>query len=291
MSVELKLHAYLANASNKGVTASPVSIEQFGAEVSQSIARQFAEPMGSRKFTIRMSSIGRPLCQQQAEKMGWARCYQEYFTISRFVYGDFTESYIMFLMRNAGVNIEAEQQKVALKIGGIEMSGTLDVVIDGKVYDIKSCSDYVFNNKFGERGGFAKIAEDDNFGYIPQLYLYSEATGLPVGGWIVLNKNSGKMTVLSFPEYDTTSRKKALAEIERKIAVLLDDNAEFKRCFEPETEYYYRKPTGNKVLPIVCVYCPYRESCWPDAKYMPSPVSSAKTPPWKYYTQVSSEWT
>lgn len=290
MSILLtKLQDFLHTATNKGVDLKPGTVTKFASTCNYSIRRHFEEPRSEKKFSIRMSNIGRPLCQLQAEKYGLPSESQEYETITRFLLGDILEAYVMFLMRNAGIDIQSEQQRVTLKIGGIDLSGTFDVKLYGKIWDIKSASDFMFNNKFGDRGGFLKILEDDVFGYIPQLFLYSEASGVPVGGWIVINKNNGKMTVLEFPAYDKEYRAKALDAIHDKIITLTSD-APFKKCFEPVEEIYYQKKTGNMVLPMACSFCKFKKHCWPDAEYRPSPVSTAKSPPWKFYTHIAEEW-
>ena len=283
-----KIQNYLHTAANKRTLIDQDTVKQFSSSCSSALFNQFERYRG-KKFTIRMSSIGRPLCQLQAEKYGLPEESQDYELITRFLLGDILEAYLMFLMRNAGIDIQSEQQRVTLKIGGIDLSGTYDVEIDGKIWDIKSASDFMFNNKFGERGGFQKILDDDVFGYIPQLFVYSEASGKPVGGWIVINKNNGKITVLEFPINDKKYRAKALQEIHDKIIALTSD-ALFKKCFEPVEEVYYQKKTGNMVLPMACSFCKFKKHCWPDAKFMPSPVSTAKSPPWKWYMFIAEEW-
>lgn len=283
-----KLQDFLYKASNKSVSLYGEEIREFAIKCSDALINQF-ESNKDKKFTIRMSGIGRPLCQLQAEKYNLPKESREYNSITRNLWGDISEAYIIFLMRNAGIEIQSEQQKVTLKIGGINLSGSYDVEIDGKIWDIKSASDFAFNNKFGARGGFKKILEDDTFGYIPQLYLYSEATGKPVGGWIVLNKNSGVLTVLEFPQYDKQYRLRTLQDVENKIITLTSD-APFKKCFKPVEEIYYQKKTGNMVLPMVCSFCQFKRHCWPEAEYIPSPVSTAKNKPWKWYTHIAEEW-
>ena len=87
------------------------------------------------------------------------------------------------------------------------MNGTLDIIIDDKVWDIKSASPYAFDHKFGEMGGYKKIKSDDAFGYITQGYLYSESVGKEFGGWIVINKASGEWTVCEAPIVQDEDRK------------------------------------------------------------------------------------
>ena len=69
------------------------------------------------------------------------------------------EAVTIAVMRGAGVNIEKLQEPVSLKIGDIELKGTYDVKIDGRVWDIKSASPASFLGKFGEYGSYNKIKE------------------------------------------------------------------------------------------------------------------------------------
>ena len=54
--------------------------------------------------------------------------------------GDLLEAVAIAVMRGAGIEIEKLQEPVSLKIGGIELKGTYDVKINGRVWDIKSAS-------------------------------------------------------------------------------------------------------------------------------------------------------
>ena len=107
-----------------------------------------------------MSGLGRPMCQQWHDKNGSPKEIQ-YNSIMRFLFGDIIEAIAMVVLKSSGVNVESEQEKVKLGLDVCELSGTLDVVIDGKVWDIKSASPYAFSKKFGgEFGGYNKVKED-----------------------------------------------------------------------------------------------------------------------------------
>ena len=95
-----------------------------------------------------MSSLGRPLCQQKMERDGVEKAI-EYNAILRFIFGDLVEAISILILKAAGVNVEEEQKRVKLKLGKNEVSGTLDIIIDDKVWDIKSASPYAFDHKFG----------------------------------------------------------------------------------------------------------------------------------------------
>lgn len=258
--------------------------EQFGEECKNALRRMVSRP--EEEFSIRMSSVGRPLCQQQMEASGAEREPGEYNIPMKFLLGDLIEAAAMAIMKAAGVNIQSEQEVVSLDIGGTTIKGTLDAVVDGKLYDIKSCSPYAFSSKFGSATGWQKLQEDDPFGYVNQGYLYAEAKQLPFGGWIAINKATGEWAVLEPPIADRSYRKAALLNAAANIEVIRTQ-APFERKFELIDETFYQKPTGKKVLPKTCEFCKFKHSCWAPGTVtkLPQEKSKAKFPKQFYYYQ------
>jgi hypothetical protein len=64
----------------------------------------------------------------------------------------------------------------------------------------------------------------------------------------------------------------------------------FERCFEPEDEYFYKKPTGNKVLNKNCTFCDFRKACWPNLIEAPQVKSKAKFPKLVQYVELKKEY-
>ena len=183
----LNIQDYMSKALRGETCASPAGLSAFVEETRHSVNRQLTEKRG--EYRIRMSGLGRPLCQQVLEKKGIKESMQ-YNTLFRFLFGDITEAILMLVMREAGVDVVDAQRQVELKLGEHTIKGTLDVIIRDetgteKVWDIKSASDWAFKNKFTGFGGYDSLKNDDPFGYVMQGYLYSAATGMPFGGWIV----------------------------------------------------------------------------------------------------------
>ena len=79
--------------------------------------------------------------------------------------------------------------------------------LDKRKFGISSLLVSGHTNSITGYGGYEKIKEDDPFGYIMQGHLYGEATGLPFGGWIVVNKSSGEIAVVEAPEWQDQDRK------------------------------------------------------------------------------------
>jgi hypothetical protein len=276
-----QVEMYLTQANAGEAEISDELAEEFGEYCKNLLKQQFSPR--ERNFALRMSSVGKPLCQQQMEKADTEReadgCWHKF----KMLLGDMTEAAAVVIMKAAKVNVQAIQEQVELDIGGINLKGTLDIIIDDKVYDIKSCSPYSFTYKFSKPEGFNAIVEDDPFGYVAQGYLYAEAAQKEFGGWIAINKTTGEWCVCEPPIADNSYRKKALATAEQNIDKLLKD-APFKRVFEAIPETWYSKPTGNKTLDVTCSYCAFKKACWGDAiAYEANPRSKAQYPKYAWY--------
>ena len=97
-----KIQAALENAGRGKINLPPEFSEEFVESVAAAIQKQFSRK--SDKSGIRMSGLGRPLCQQQHELAG-NKEVMDYTTYMRFVFGDMVESLAVLAMRVAGVEI------------------------------------------------------------------------------------------------------------------------------------------------------------------------------------------
>jgi hypothetical protein len=283
-----KVQGFLSKVSKEGVELDPKLVDEFKEACVASIHKQFNP--SSDEWRPRMSSLGRPLCQQKMERDGVEKAI-EYNAILRFIFGDLVEAISILILKAAGVNVEEEQKRVKLKLGKNEVNGTLDIIIDDKVWDIKSASPYAFDHKFGEMGGYKKIKSDDAFGYITQGYLYSESVGKEFGGWIVINKASGEWTVCEAPIVQDEDKKEFL-QLARKNLNALVSGEKFKRCFSDtaetyKDEYKQEKKTGNRLLPSICGFCDFKRKCWPDSIMHKKVGSTAKYPKTVWYSKLT----
>ena len=275
---------FLAEANKASVEISDELIEEFGEACKSAFKKQFTEKR-QENFSYRMSNIGKPLCQLQMEKKGIKGEGLPYNIKMRNLFGDLIEASAITIMKASGIEITDVQKQVKL---GDEISGTLDIKIGGKVWDIKSASPYSFENKFGDSGGFDAVVKDDAFGYVSQGFLYGEADKSDFAGWIVINKSTGEWCVTETPQENSEYKKQALKKAKDNIEALKNDKP-FKRCFTDEEEFFYKKPTGNKVLGISCSFCPYKKACWGDnLQYLPQQQSKGKNPKWLWYTEVNN---
>ena len=284
MSLLSRIQMFLAEANKASVEISDELIEEFGEACKSAFKKQFTDKR-QENFSYRMSNIGKPLCQLQMEKKGIKGEGLPYNIKMRNLFGDLIEASAITIMKASGIEITDVQKQVKL---GDEISGTLDIKIGGKVWDIKSASPYSFENKFGDSGGFDAVVKDDAFGYVSQGFLYGEADKSDFAGWIVINKSTGEWCVTETPQENSEYKKQALKKAKDNIEALKNDKP-FKRCFTDEEEFFYKKPTGNKVLGISCSFCPYKKACWGDKlQYLPQQQSKGKNPKWLWYTEVNN---
>ncbi len=291
----LELQDYLTRVIRGETDLSPANVDIFIEDCRTAVTRQLGGR--ERSYRIRMSGLGKPLCQQVCDKHDIVETMQ-YNSIVRFLFGDLTEALLMLALREAGIKIVDYQKEVELELEGVIVKGTFDVIIQDRsgnkqVWDIKSASDWAFKNKFTGFGGYEHMKNDDPFGYIMQGFLYSEATGVPFGGWIVINKSSGEVAVVEAHDWTGEDKEEYLEEARNRVKFLSDPDVKTFKPFADEFETYKRSGeiirTGNKVLPKECGLCGYKSYCWPDAVLHPRVTSQAKSPPLVWYSRLKKK--
>ena len=280
---------YLTEASKGEAKLSPELVKEFEKACGEALKRQF-NPQ-NKKWRIRMSGLGKPLCQQQLDKKQLPKDL-EYNAVMRFLIGDLVEASAIFIMKASGINVEYTQKEVSTDIGGENINGTLDVKIDNKVWDIKSASPYAFTNKFGNYGGYNKLKEDDPFGYLVQGYGYSKADNSPFGGWIAINKSTGEWAICEAPIEQEEEKNEALQKASDNVKALVEDKP-FKKLFEPKKESIKIKGesvfTGNELMPMACSFCSYKYHCWPKAELHKKVATRAVNRPMVWYTKIKEK--
>ena len=280
---ELALHQFMEDASNGKSTFSDETISQVGKDVMDAVKRQFGSGQSRDKFRLRMSNIGRPFCQLWYDKNKPEVALPRSTTfVMNMMLGDIVEAVFKGLLKEAGVKYE-DAEKVTLRLPDAEIEGTYDIVINDSVDDIKSSSQWSYNNKFD---CFATLKEMDGFGYVAQLAGYAKASGKKAGGWWVVNKANGDFKYVPATGIDIDEEINYINTTIKK----LNDN-KFERCFEPEIETFRGKETGNKVLSKHCTFCSYRFDCWKGLKELPAVMSQAKSPKTVAYVEMKGEVT
>lgn len=226
------------------------SVERFQDDIGKMLVKRFGHHKRDGKPTLRMSNIGRPDRQLWYEMNGYQAEKIDGKTTFKFLYGDILETLVLFLAEASGHSVERLQEEI--EIDGIK--GHIDAVIDGTLIDVKSCSPFSFK-KFKEN----RLAEDDPFGYIPQLTGYSTALKLPAA-FLAVDKTVGNICISPLPDvkYDIYRR---VEEAKKMLS-----GPEPERCYDP-VPLNKTDQSGNLVLDIGCSYCGFKDHCWRDANY------------------------
>jgi hypothetical protein len=286
MLAEVQVKNFLLAATRGEASLSPSVVEEFARDCREVLEKQFNR---DPKWRIRMSGLGRPMCQQVHGRDGKDE-EMTYNAILRFLIGDLVECAVMAILKGAGVNITEAQGRCELELGGEQVQGTLDLIIDDpvdgeKVWDVKSASPYSYAQKFSK--GYDNLKEDDPFGYLMQGHLYAEAKGKDFGGWIVVDKSSGEIQFVQAPDDQDDDRKLYIALANNTVESLQSGFTYTKPPIEPEEEMYTldgkRVATGNKLLNRSCTFCGYRKHCWPKAVQHERVTSRARNKPVVWY--------
>ena len=276
---EIKIHRYLEDVRKAKRGMADATIARIVKDVKEAVDKQFNQ--SERKFTLRMSNIGRPYCQLWFDKnMPEEGVEPSINFLMNMMIGDIVEAVFKGVLTEAGVEF-SDGFKSTLTVGQHNIDGTHDLIMDNRVDDIKSASPWSYKNKFKD---YVTLKEHDSFGYIGQLAGYSKALGVEPGGWWVVNKANGEFKYVSAWDM-AVDRQDILDEVEDKANKLKSNK--FERCFEPVEETFRKKPTGNKVLSEECGWCKYRYKCWPSLQELPSLASQAKEKPIVAYIEIA----
>ena len=96
MLTQLKVQDFLQNAVRGEIAVSPDSIVQFTKDCNEARAKQMSRK--DEGYRIRMSGLGRPMCQQLLEREG-NKEEMEYNSLFRFLFGDLSEAVLMLALR------------------------------------------------------------------------------------------------------------------------------------------------------------------------------------------------
>ena len=170
---EIKIHRYLEDVRKAKRGMSSATIARIVRDVQEAVEKQFNQ--SERKFTLRMSNIGRPYCQLWFDKNKPEEGIDmpANFLMNMMI-GDIVEAVFKGVLTEAGVDF-SDGFKSTLTAGKHKIDGTHDLIMDKRVDDIKSASPWSYNNKFKD---YATLKAHDSFGYIGQLAGYSKALGV-----------------------------------------------------------------------------------------------------------------
>lgn len=248
-----------------GVVDARPSIEvltRYGANVARHADETLAAQTSrqSRKpGVIRASELGTP-CNRQLWYNVHAPEKAEPITGKlgfKFLYGDLVEETVLLLAEAAGYTVTDRQLEVSYKVNDDwTIVGHMDAVIDGVVVDVKSASDYAFDEV--RRTNYTLMPENDKFGYRAQLWFYDfQYNGIEDPKFIYVNKQSGDMALVD-PGVDPLYNN-LIGTINNAVAALSKPlKGLSRRVSVPHNK------SGNMKLDVQCSYCAFKKECWGD---------------------------
>ena len=284
---EASLISYLVNVLDGKAEMPSYLFDEFAELSRKALEKHFTRK--KEDFRLRMSNVGKPLCQLQMQAKGVEPEKPSHDFIVRMIIGDMLEALVTVLLKAAKIEVKSQHQKVSLGVGDRQIEGEYDIELDDGIYDIKSVSPFSFTTKFNADNGYDKIKQSDSFGYISQGHGYGMAANKPFKGWIAINKTTGEI-VFTDSKHTDEEKKEVYSKIYNTSVALLDEKP-FERCFTDVEEVYYSKPTGNRTLGIECSYCPYKHDCWDNLEFRRQLPSKGKNPKWTWYTKIDPKWT
>ena len=225
------------------------TIDAFG-ESMKEVLSQWSNPRPRDSGTLRMSNIGKPMRQlwydMRSESKTTERIKPSVFI--KFLYGHLLEEVLLMLIKIAGHEVTDEQKEVS--VSGIK--GHMDCVIDGEVVDIKTASSFAFKKFYNKT-----LAEDDMFGYLPQLAGYEAATGTNKGGFLAMNKESGEITLYRPDSFDKPDIKKKIKTVKKLIKI----DTPPALCYNTVID----GAAGNMSIARGCTWCRHKFECHADS--------------------------
>ena len=283
---EASLISYLVNVLDGKAEMPSYLFDEFAELSRKALEKHFTRK--KEDFRLRMSNVGKPLCQLQMQAKGVEPEKPSHDFIVRMIIGDMLEALVIVLLKAAKIEVKSQHQKVSLGVGDRQIEGEYDIELDDGIYDIKSVSPFSFTTKFNADNGYDKIKPSDSFGYISQGHGYGMAANKPFKGWIAINKTTGEI-VFTDAKHTDEEKKEVYSKIYNNSVALLEEKP-FERCFTDIEEVYYSKPTGNRTLGIECSYCPYKHDCWDNLEFRRQLPSKGKNPKWTWYTKIDPKW-
>ena len=283
---EASLISYLVNVLDGKAEMPSYLFDEFAELSRKALEKHFTRQ--KEDFRLRMSNVGKPLCQLQMQAKGVEPEKPSHDFIVRMIIGDMLEALVIVLLKASKIEVKSQHQKVSLGVGDTQIEGEYDIELDDGIYDIKRVSPFSFTTKFNADNGYDKIKQSDSFGYISQGHGYGMAANKPFKGWIAINKTTGEI-VFTDSKHTDEEKKEVYSKIYNTSVALLDEKP-FERCFTDVEEVYYSKPTGNRTLGIECSYCPYKHDCWDNLEFRRQLPSKGKNPKWTWYTKIDPKW-
>jgi len=215
--------------------------DTIGKEVSEAVVDALTPR--EKKTGLRMSGIGR--CERSLwyQYKGYDSEEIEGNVYLTFLQGHILEALLLGLVELSGHKVEGKQKKHTVE----GVNGSQDCYIDGELVDVKTASDWSYNNKFTEDG-----IKDDAFGYIKQLSGYGKTEDRDTGYFLALNKNKSTLKLCK-------------QELEQDVDQHIHQLKEKMELDTPPMRIAKATTVGKdgrERLNMNCAFCGHKESCY-----------------------------
>lgn len=182
----------------------------------------------------------------------------------KMLFSSVCEHIFVLMLKEAGVDVEAPKGKIRVVIDTpdgheIEMFGSDDYRVDGKIIDAKMPNEETYNKKFKNA---KTLEEGDLFGYRAQAHLYSEGEQMEFAGWDIICSSTGKFKHISAEGLD-------LAASLDNFKANYDAAIKAKTAEEAHCPFDYVEEKGT--IPWQCSRCRFRDVCWDNLKRIEKP--------------------
>lgn len=128
-NIEQQIYEFIEKVAVGNAVLPEELIEEFGERCKQAVRDKISEAQ-EKKFTLRMSNIGRPLRQLMLDKLyGYKPVSSDF--ILKMLYGSFYEALTLMLLKASSIPVIEHDKKVSMKVATTEIQGTFDVKIRG----------------------------------------------------------------------------------------------------------------------------------------------------------------
>jgi hypothetical protein len=218
-----------------------------GKEVSESLVNALTPR--EKKKGLRMSGIGKCERSQWYDQNDYEQepiSGQVYLT---FLQGHILESVLLGLVELSGHEVTGKQGKHTIH----DINGSQDCEIDGELVDVKTASNWSFNNKFSEDG-----IKEDSFGYIKQLSAYGKGNDRDKGYFLAFNKNNSQLKLCE-------------QKLEKDVDTFIVDLKGKMELSQPPmrranatTVVNHRQGGTSCKLEMTCAFCGHKKHCFPE---------------------------
>ena len=111
---QAKLLSFLSKAANEGVEMPSQLLDEFSTLARKALEKHFSDK-DEEGFRLRMSNVGKPLCQLQMQAKNTEEEPKDYSFKMRMIIGDVLEAVVIALLKGAGVEVKNKHKKALFR--------------------------------------------------------------------------------------------------------------------------------------------------------------------------------